>query len=163
MRLPLTKKVNKQQKTQKKRKWITWRFWLLLLLLPCVYSVSLLYFVYENVWNSGLKGGGNGPADAYRHSLSSALVAHTLSPKVVDLVTEMMENQGQDDPLHAMDRHNNRLGAKIGASIPLSWNSIETVNQAVRNKVDNGKINATDPNQIRFLPKKYWQEDRKYF
>ncbi len=151
-------------KKAKKVKLITWKFWLLLILLPCVYSASILFFVYSNVWQSGLKGGGNGPADAYRHSLASALVAHTLSPTVVNLVTEIMENQGADDPLHAMDRHNNRLGAKIGASIPLSWHSVEEVNQAIRQKVDNGKINATDPNQIRFLPKNYWQErDRDFY
>ncbi len=154
--------IKDRTKKAKKRKLITWRFWLLLLLLPCVYSASVLYFVYTNVWSSGLKGGGNGPADAYRHSLASALVAHTLSPKVVDLVTYFMENQGEDDPLHAMDRHNNRLGAKIGASIPLSWHSVDKVNQAIRKKVDNGKINATDPNQIRFMPKNYWRNNRYY-
>ncbi len=151
-------------KKPKQSKLITWRFWILIVLLPCVYSASLLFFVYTNVWNSGLQGGGNGPADAYRHSLSSALVAHTLSPKVVNLVTEIMENQGADDASHVMDRHNNRLGAKIGASIPLSWHSVEKVNQAVRRQIDNGKINATDPNQIRFLPKDYWQEkDRDFY
>ncbi len=156
--------IKNMVKKPKKPKLITWRFWLLLVLLPCVYSASVLYFVYTNVWSSGLKGGGNGPADAYRHSLASALVAHTLSPKVVDLVTEIMENQGEDDPLHAMDRHNNRLGAEIGASIPLSWHSVEEVNQVIRKKVDNGNINATDPNQIRFLPKNYWVEkNRNYY
>ncbi|MBS9779197.1 MAG: hypothetical protein KGV51_01085 [Moraxellaceae bacterium] len=146
----------------KKRQLITWRFWLLLILLPCVYSASLLFFVYTNVWNSGLKGGSNGYADAYRHSLASALVAHTLSPKAVIFVTEIMENQGADDASHIMDRHNNRLGAKIGASIPLSWGSVEQVNQVIRNKVDNGKINTTDPNQIRIMPKNYWRDNRYY-
>lgn len=103
-------------KVQKPAKRKIWSLTVLaaLLLIPLIYSFCVLAFVYNSVWSSGLKGGGNGPADAYRHSLASATVAHTLSPKIVYLITDIMEQDGVEkaNPENIMDKHNNLLGPK---------------------------------------------------
>lgn len=155
--------IAKIQKPVKGRLWrISVAIPLMLILIALIYSISVLTFVYSNVWNSELTGGGNGPADAYRHSLASATIAHTLSPEVVYFITDIMEQKGVEagNPENIMDKHNNYLGAKIGSSIPLTLNSIFVVNKEIRQRVNAGAINTKDPNQIRFMPKNSWVQRR---
>ncbi len=135
-----------------KSRWLWWFF----LLLPLLYSGWILQQVYSAVWSSDLPGGGNGPADAYRHSLASALVAHTLSPRVIDVVTALMERT--DAPPDQMDRHNNHLGAQIGAQAP----SLAATRARIRAAVTAGQVNATRADQITWLPPDVWQNDRFY-
>ena len=110
-------------------------------------------FTWITLWR-GLPGGRNGPADAYRHSLASAIVAYTLSPRCVDWVTAVMEHSGQGNPSRAMDAHNNQLGARIGAAAE-SWDAMQ---QAVLAAVKNGAADARSPDQITWLAQGAWQE-----
>ncbi|HEU0305371.1 MAG TPA: hypothetical protein VFR30_00215, partial [Lysobacter sp.] len=80
------------------------------------YPAFVLVATYSHFFAADFPGGRNGPADAYRHSLASAIVAYTLSPRCVDWVTAVMERGGEGSPARAMDAHNNRLGARIGAT-----------------------------------------------
>lgn len=137
-----------------------WKFWLCFLLLVFVYCGGILGTVYYTVWNSGLKGGGNGPQDAFRHSLASSLVAHTLHPKCINLIIHVMEKDGKGSFANKMDAHNNRIGASIGASVPWSFNSVSKVIKKVRTAVDNGAVQTKNPNQITWMPKKYWVKRR---
>lgn len=109
-------------------------------------------------WSSiDLPGGRHGPADAYRHSLASAIVAYTGSVRWVDWVTEVMENGGAGDAARAMDAHNNRIGAGIGAQAA-SWAEMQA---SVLAAVKTGDVDAQDPNRITWLPPERWQ-DRMY-
>lgn len=121
------------------------------------YPAFVMVATYSQFFAAGLPGGRNGPADAYRHSLASAIVAYTLSPRCVDLVTNVMERDGQGNASRAMDAHNNRLGARIGAAAD-SWNAMQ---QAVLAAVKNGAIEARSPDQITWLAPGAWQ-DRLY-
>ena len=47
-----------------------------LLVVLAVYPAGLLGYVWYHCWSTGLEGGKNGPLDAYRHALSSAMVAY---------------------------------------------------------------------------------------
>ncbi len=131
-----------------------WRRWCLVLALLVAYPVFVLVAVYTQFFAAGLPGGRNGPADAYRHSLASAIVAYTLSPRCVDWVTAVMERGGQGNASRAMDAHNNRIGARIGAESG-SWTSMQ---QAVLAAVNNGAIDATSPEQITWRAPHAWQE-----
>jgi hypothetical protein len=62
---------------------------------------------------SNFTGGRHGPLDAYRHTLASAVIGFTLGPRAVQWATWAMENAGKD--ANRMDRHNNLIGADIGA------------------------------------------------
>lgn len=136
------------------------KLFLIIFLLCVLYCFFIFGTVYYNVWNSGLQGGGNGPQDAYRHSLASALVAHTLHPSCIELVIHVMEKDGTGGFANKMDAHNNRVGANIGANVSWSFNSVSTVIKKVRTAVDNGAIQTTNPKQITWMPKKYWQKRR---
>ena len=119
-----------------------------------LYPAFVLATVYATTSQSGLPGGRHGPRDAYRHSLASATVAYTGSPRWVHWVTAVMENGGQGDDAHAMDAHNNLLGARIGTEAQ-SWRGMRT---AVLAAVQAGGVDVQDPNRITWLPQTRWQE-----
>jgi hypothetical protein len=136
------------------------RFWRRLFLagmLIGAYPAFVMIATYSQFFAAKLPGGRNGPADAYRHSLASAIVAYTLSPRCVDWVTVVMDRGGEGSPARAMDAHNNRLGARIGATAN-SWNAMQ---QAVLAAVKNGAIDARSPDQITWRAPSAWQ-DRLY-
>lgn len=126
-------------------------------LLLGAYPAFVLGTVYAHWFGAHLPGGRNGPSDAYRHALASATVAYTASPRIVALVTRVMERDGQGSAMRSMDAHNNRIGARIGADAT-SWNQMQA---RVRDAIANGAIGATDENQITWLPRERWQ-DRMY-
>ena len=117
------------------------------------YPAFVLGTVYAHWFAAHLPGGRNGPADAYRHALASATVAYTTSPRLVLLVTHVMERDGQGSDSRAMDAHNNRLGARIGVEAP-GWDAMQA---AVLAAVKAGGIDARDDNRITWLPPKRWQ------
>lgn len=131
-----------------------WRWLLVGGALLASYPLFVAAAVYPHYLAAGLPGGRNGPADAYRHSLASAVVAYTLSPRCVDWVTRVMERDGEGSPSRAMDAHNNQIGARIGASAD-SWTSMQ---QAVLVAVNAGTIDARSPDQITWLAPGAWQE-----
>ena len=126
-------------------------------LVLAAYPAFVLGTVYAQWFSADLPGGRNGPSDAYRHSLASATVAYTVSPRLVALVTHVMERDGQGSDMRAMDAHNNRIGAQIGATAP-SWNQMQA---RVRAAIDAGQVQATDANKITWLPRERWL-DRLY-
>jgi hypothetical protein len=134
-----------------------WRKMFVVAVLFGVYPAFVLTATYAQWFKAELPGGRNGPADAYRHSLASAIVAYTLSPRCVDWVTAVMERGGEGNPSRAMDAHNNRLGARIGATAD-SWDAMQ---QAVLAAVKNGAIDARSPDQITWRAPSAWQ-DRLY-
>ncbi|WP_369938845.1 DUF6973 domain-containing protein [Xanthomonas medicagonis] len=134
-----------------------WRWVATALLVLAAYPAFVLVAVYAQWLGAGLPGGRNGPADAYRHSLASAIVAYTLSPRCVDWVTAVMERDGHGNASRAMDAHNNRIGARIGAAAP-SWAAMQ---REVRAAVDHGAIDARSPDQITWRAPAAWQ-DRLY-
>jgi hypothetical protein len=119
-----------------------------------VYPAFVLGTVYATTLGSDLPGGRHGPKDAYRHSLASATVAYTGSPRFVEWVTAVMENGGDGGPDRAMDAHNNRIGARIGANAE-SWAGMRA---AVLAAVKAGGIEAEDDDRITWLPPERWQE-----
>lgn len=137
--------------TRRRRFWRTASFVGLLL---SVYPVFVLTATYVQFFAAGLPGGRHGPADAYRHSLASAIVAYTLSPRCVEWVTMVMERDGQGNAARAMDAHNNRIGARIGASAG-SWSEMQ---QTVLAAVRNGTVDAPSQDQITWRPSGEWQE-----
>jgi hypothetical protein len=122
-------------------------------LVLAAYPGFVLGTVYAHWFAASLPGGRNGPADAYRHALASATVAYTTSPRLVQLVTHVMERDGNGNDSRAMDAHNNRLGARLGVEAP-SWNAMQS---AVLAAVKAGQIDARDDNQITWLPPNRWQ------
>ena len=131
-----------------------WRRAALAVLVLAAYPVFVLVMTYSHFFAADFPGGRNGPADAYRHSLASAIVAYTLSPRCVDWVTAVMERDGEGNPSRAMDAHNNRLGARIGANAD-SWDAMQ---QAVLAAVKGGAADARSPDQITWLAPGAWQE-----
>lgn len=120
------------------------------------YPVFVLGSVYARWFSADLPGGRNGPSDAYRHTLASATVAYTTTPLFVAWVTAVMEDADRHE-MSAMDVHNNRIGARIGANAP-SWSAMQAqVLKAVRG----GSINSQDPDRITWLPPERWL-DRLY-
>jgi len=138
-------------------RWRHWRWLIVVAVLLAIYPAVVFGVVYSHTLGSRLPGGRNGPADAYRHSLASAVVAYTLSPRCVELVTHVMESDGQVSQARAMDAHNNRIGAHTGATA-LSWTAMQT---AVRDAVESGAIDAPSAQQITWLAPDAWQ-DRLY-
>ena len=126
-------------------------------LVLAAYPAFVLGTVYAQWFRADLPGGRNGPADAYRHTLASATVAYTASPRFVAWVTAVMEHDGQGSPMRAMDAHNNRIGARIGATAR-SWDEMQA---RVRDAIDAGGERATDADQITWLPRERWL-DRMY-
>lgn len=127
-----------------------WRAWAAATALLSAYPVTTLVYVYSHTIHAGLPGSRHGPSDAYRHALASGFVAYTLSPRVVEVVTAVMEG---DDVTSRMDRHNNAIGAAIGARAA----SLAEMQQRVHAAVRAGRVQATDPNQITWLPPGRWR------
>jgi hypothetical protein len=121
-------------------------------LLLSAYPAFVLGYTWSHVADSNLPGGRFGPLDAYRHTLASAVVAFTLSPRVVDWVSMAMERGGNDSNL--MDQHNNRIGGSIG----LRARSFGDIEQIVHAQVLSGVVNAADPNQVTWLPPQRWRD-----
>jgi hypothetical protein len=136
----------------KRRMW--WRRVFLMALILGSYPAFVLLSVYAATAQSDLPGGRNGPKDAYRHSLASATVAYTGSAQWVEWVTRVMEHGEGGDAANAMDRHNNPLGARIGARAE-SWSDMRA---AVLAAVKAGDVAAQDDNRITWLPPEQWQE-----
>ena len=134
-----------------------WRRVLILGAVLGAYPAFVMTATYTQFFAADLPGGRNGPADAYRHSLASAIVAYTSSPRCVDWVTKVMERDGQGNAARAMDAHNNRLGARIGATAA-SWDAMQ---RAVLAAVEHGAAEARSPDQITWLAPDAWQ-DRLY-
>lgn len=141
---------------QRKRRPV-WQWSLLACCVLAAYPAFVMIAVYAQWFAAALPGGRNGPADAYRHSLASAIVAYTLSPRCVDWVTAVMERGGRGNPSRAMDAHNNRIGARLGAAAP-TWTAMQ---REVRAAVDHGAIDARSPEQITWRAPDAWQ-DRLY-
>jgi len=116
-----------------------------------IYPCFVLIYTWNFVYRSNLEGGRNGPLDAYRHALASAVVSHTLGEWAVNLMTSLMESGGKDS--NTMDSHNNRIGAHLGATSK----SFAVLEPSVRQLVANGAVNSTDTNQITWLPKEKWR------
>lgn len=138
-----------------RRRWF--RRLLVVALLLAVYPAFVFGSVYLATSRSDLPGGRHGPKDAYRHTLASATVAYTGSPRWVDWVTAVMEGDGRGDAARAMDARNNRIGARIGADA-VSWNEM---NAAVLRAVQAGGVEVEDEDRITWLPRERWQ-DRWY-
>ena len=120
------------------------------------YPVSVLGYVWIKVYQSDLPGGRNGPLDAYRHTLASAVVSYTLDEKVVEWVSEVMEHK--EIATHLMDRHNNRIGAQIGSKAK----RFRDIEAAVARQLAEGAIFASDPDQSTWLPKSIWGDDKMW-
>jgi len=123
-------------------------------LLVSAYPAFVLGYTWSHVAQSNLPGGRYGPLDAYRHTLASAVVAFTLSPRAVELTTWFMERRGNDANL--MDRRNNQMGAAIGVHA----RSFGDIEPAVRAEVLRGAVNAPDPVQVTWLPPERWRASR---
>ncbi len=130
-----------------------WRSLAVLALLSAAYPAFVLATVYTTTLRSDLPGGRHGPKDAYRHSLASAVVAYTGSPAWVRWATLAMEGDGRGDAARAMDIHNNRIGARIGAEAE-SW---DAMHRAVLAAVQAGEIDAKEDTRITWLPPQRWQ------
>ncbi len=126
--------------------------WLWLLGLPVLYTSFVLGFVWWHCHKSGLEGGKYGPLDAYRHTLASALVAYTTTPRLVSATTKIMEYKNR--PIDLMDQHNNAIGAEIGVNAE----SLFDLDAAVKNQVAHGTIDASSAQQTTWLPPQYWLE-----
>ena len=131
-----------------------WLWPVMVAMVLAAYPTFVLANVYWKFFQADLPGGRNGPADAYRHSLASAIVAYTLSPRCVDWVTGVMESDGLSNASGAMDAHNNRIGARLGAAAP-SWAAMQ---RDVRAAVEHGAVNAASTDQITWLAPTAWQE-----
>ena len=125
--------------------------------LAAAYPAFVLGTVFATVIPSDFPGGRNGPKDAYRHTLASATVAYTGSPRWVEWTTRIMEHGDGGDASNAMDRHNNRIGERIGADAT-SWTQMRA---NVRAAVQAGGIDVDDDNRITWLPPEKWR-DRLY-
>lgn len=134
-----------------------WRPIVIVSVALALYPAFVVGATYAIVLDTALPGGRNGPKDAYRHTLASAIVAYTGSPRWVEWTTAVMENDGHGDVSRAMDAHNNRLGARIGAEAN-SWSDMRA---AVVDAVANGAVQADDPDRITWLPRERWR-DRLY-
>ncbi len=131
-----------------------WRRLLILGIVLGSYPAFVLVYTWSFVLASELPGGKNGPLDAYRHALASSVVSYTLGESAVDLVTLLMEAKGRDSNL--MDRHNNRVGSRIGSQVK----TFSELEPAIRQAVSIGAMNAADPQQITWLPEKKWRKAR---
>ena len=126
----------------------------LVALLLAAYPLFVLVYTLGHVCVSKLPGGRNGPLDAYRHALASAVVSYTLGDWAVGLATRTME--GKARLASGMDRHNNAIGAAIGARAA----SFSEIEPAVEKAVLGGAVNAPGPDQITWLPKTRWRKGR---
>jgi hypothetical protein len=135
---------------KRKRPWL--RRLLLAGLILAAYPAFVLTYTWSHVLQSPLPGGRHGPLDAYRHTLASAVVAHTLDARVILLVNGVMERHGRRS--NAMDIHNNLIGAGIG-SRAARFSDIEP---QVARSVAAGRIDAPSLAQTTWLPPEDWKE-----
>jgi hypothetical protein len=126
----------------------------LIALVLSIYPLCILIYTWSYVLRSDLAGGRHGPLDAYRHALASAAVSYTLGDMAVGISTKLMESKGRTS--NTMDRHNNLIGARIGASV----NSFKEIEPLVRQYVLDGTINTTNDTQITWLPTDKWHDGR---
>ncbi len=120
--------------------------------LLAAYPLTLLGYVYWHSMSSGLPGPRHGPQDAYRHTLASAVLAYTISPRAVHWITEVMEFSAH--PSSDMDRHNNAIGASIGDAAE----SFAEIRPQVLRRVQSGQVLAPDSRQVTWLAPRYWRE-----
>ena len=112
--------------------------------------VAALMVLYLIAMNTNLPGRRGGMQDAFRHTYSTALTARYLSPKVVELVTFICE----DDPNSKYDRmdiHNNKIGTRLGLSEGPLY-------ETVMKKIAAGQINAQTEDVVTWLPEKEWDQ-----
>jgi hypothetical protein len=121
--------------------------------LSALYGLSVLSYVWWHCVNSNLPGGKYGPLDAYRHTLASAVVAYSSSPKLVIIITKIMEGKGR--PIDKMDQHNNAIGAAIGEQA----DSLSSLEQCVKNQILKGTTNTQNIMQSTWLSKVFWREN----
>jgi hypothetical protein len=119
-------------------------------MLMAAYPAFVLGYTWYYVAHSTLSGGRNGPLDAYRHTLASAVVAFTLNKQAVELVTNAMESKGT--PSNLMDKHNNYIGAVIGSNA----HTFSEIEATVFLKIMNGKEYASSIEQTTWLAKNFW-------
>ena len=124
------------------------------ILLVSAYPAFVFGYTWSHVARSNLPGGRHGPLDAYRHTLASAVVAFTLSPRATEWATSAMERGSKDANL--MDRRNNEIGAAIGLRAH-SFGEIEPVVQA---EVLRGAVNSRNAVQVTWLPPERWRAAR---
>jgi hypothetical protein len=124
--------------------------WWLVLIVPAVYPAFVLGYVWYHCLVSDFQGGENGQLDAYRHTLASAVVTYTSSPKLVEVATAVMERKGWRSNL--MDRHNNLIGTGIGQAAT----SFSQINGLVLQRVNDGAENAVEESQVTWLARPYW-------
>lgn len=124
--------------------------WWLLLIALAVYPSFVLGYVWYHCLVSDFQGGKNGQLDAYRHTLASAVVTYTSSPKLVAVATAVMERKGK--PSNLMDRHNNLIGTRIGQAAT----SFNQINELVLQRVNDGAENAVETSQVTWLARPYW-------
>ena len=127
---------------------------LAILLVVMAYPACVLGYTWVKVLRSPLPGGRDGPLDAYRHTLASALVAYSAGPAAVDLATQLLEFR--DKSSSRMDRHNNHIGAVIGSHVA----RFADLEPTVRAQVLRGDVNATNTDQITWLPAAFWRDGR---
>ncbi|MBA3772470.1 MAG: hypothetical protein H0X13_08300 [Ramlibacter sp.] len=125
---------------------------LIAVLVASIYPAWVLGYTWSYVLQSDLPGGHHGPLDAYRHTLASAVVSYTLGPRAVAPATSVLEFRGNAGSF--MDRHNNRIGAAIGAKA----GSLAEIEPAVRARVLQGAVATRDPQQTFWLPPAAWRE-----
>lgn len=140
--------------TDRRRRWI--RPVALALGALALYPAFVLGYTWAHVLRAELPGGRNGPLDAYRHTLASAVVAYSVGPRPVEWVTAVMERGAK--PANRMDRHNNRIGAAIGRAC----SSFSDIEPAVRASVRHGAVNAGDTQQVTWLPRELWRARRMW-
>ena len=127
-----------------------------IMLVLAAYPTFVLGYTWLKVAQSDLPGGRHGPLDAYRHTLASAVVAYTLNEGVVEWVTLKMERK--DTATHRMDRHNNRIGAKIGSKAK----RFRDIEPAVAKQVAEGRAMTGSPDQSTWLPKPLWKKGKMW-
>ena len=133
------------------------RFWrpaAITALVVGAYPAFVLGFTWGHVLASDLPGGRHGPLDAYRHALASAAVGYSLGEPMVRFASDLLEGNAKRSS--SMDRHNNRIGAAIGASAA----SLSDLPGIVRARVARGAVEARDPEQITWLPEADWRSGR---
>lgn len=118
-----------------------------------------LFYIWGHVLLQDLPGGRHGPLDAYRHTLASAVLAFVFDgafgqgagSRAIEVVIFVMENGELRSNI--MDRHNNRLGSRIGSHAP----TFADIEPAVAQAVAKGNVMATSPDQVTWLPEHDWR------
>jgi hypothetical protein len=121
-----------------------------------IYPASVLTFTYIHVFKSDFEGGRHGKLDAYRHTLASATISYTIGEWAVSFATNIMEFGSKES--NKMDRHNNRLGGKIGSTVQ----SFSELEPAVRKSIEGGTVMSSDPDQSTWLPPEKWSHARMW-